>query len=71
MCKPCILIIEVNAELRELYTFALRLSGSEIREARDGREALNLAKAEKPYVILTDIMMLNMDRIELIEYIFR
>jgi two-component system, OmpR family, alkaline phosphatase synthesis response regulator PhoP len=69
MCKPCVLVVEDNNELRELYTFALARSGFEVMEAEDAKEALDLVKEEKPDVILTDIMMLNMDGIELIKCI--
>ena len=69
MNKPRVLVVEDNKDLRRLYSFVLSLSGLEVREAEDGREALKLVKEEKPDAILTDIQMPNMDGIELIKCI--
>ena len=46
---------------RESLSQALTLSGWSVREAADGREALQLLDAERPSVILLDLLMPNMD----------
>jgi len=62
-----VVIAEDNPDLRELYSFILAQVGYEVREACDGREALQLLREERPDVLVTDVMMPGMTGVELIE----
>ncbi len=55
-----VLLADDNADMREYVTRLLR-SGYEIVEARDGQEALRLARMNPPHLILSDVMMPRMD----------
>ncbi|HZS05004.1 MAG TPA: response regulator [Blastocatellia bacterium] len=67
MWKPCVLLVEDNADLRQLYTFFLAGRGFEVRLAEDGEEALAEIQKQRPDVLLTDIAMPQMDGVELIQ----
>lgn len=56
-----ILLIEDNVEVRENTAEILELSGYEVRAARDGKEGIEMLKAEKPDLIICDIMMPGID----------
>ena len=58
-----------NHALRRLYSFTLSLCGAEVKEAEDGKQALQVVKEQKPDVILKDIQMPNMDDVERIKCI--
>ena len=52
-----ILIVDDQIEVRELVEVTFRIGEYEILKAKNGEEALAIAKAEKPDLILMDIMM--------------
>jgi CheY-like chemotaxis protein len=54
-----ILIIDDEEDVRKYLTALLRKHGYETLTASDGREALKLARAEKPDLITLDLMMPN------------
>jgi len=56
-----ILIIEDHADMRELLTWQIELMGFVPIPARRGREGIERALAEKPQLIIMDIMMPGMD----------
>src|SRR5687768_6549787 len=56
-----ILIVDANATDRRLYITLLGNFGHRLMEASDGAQALELAQAELPDLIITDILMPNMD----------
>lgn len=56
-----ILVVDDEAYIVEILTFNLKKEGYEVITAGTGREGLELAKAEKPDLILLDIMMPEMD----------
>ena len=56
-----VLVADDDAEVRWFYVGALRGAGARVVEARDGVEALRLAKAEPPDLILADIVMPRLD----------
>ena len=56
-----ILIIEDHADMRELLTWQIELMGFVPIPARRGREGVERALAEKPQLIIMDIMMPGMD----------
>jgi len=59
-----ILIIEDNPDMRALLRHQLT-PAYRLLEARDGKEGLNLAQIEQPDLILSDVMMPEMDGYEL------
>ena len=52
-----ILLVEDDANLREIYSIRLTAEGYEVISAGDGEEALASAVREKPDLILSDVMM--------------
>ena len=64
-----ILLIEDNTELRNLYTLALRKQGYNTLAASDGLNASQIMDQNYIDLIVTDIMMPNMDGYELIRHI--
>lgn len=56
-----IYIIEDDEEIRGLLEFNLKKQGYEVASAPDGREALSMLPAEKPDLILLDIMLPEVD----------
>jgi len=61
-----ILIIEDDAELKELLEYNLRLEGFEVYWAKQGAAGLKLARKTRPEVILLDWMMPGMDGLEVL-----
>jgi len=64
-----ILLVEDNADLRELVGFVLRHEGYDVLEAENGREALDQLETMQPLpdLILLDLMMPVMTGSELLE----
>ncbi|HTN69954.1 MAG TPA: response regulator [Methylomirabilota bacterium] len=56
-----ILIVEDHADMRELLIWQIELMGFSAVAAKHGKEALEKAIADKPHLILMDIMMPSMD----------
>ncbi len=52
-----ILVVDDDNSIRELLRQELEGEGYEVREAKDGREALAQVKREKPDLIVLDVMM--------------
>jgi len=52
-----ILIVDDQLEVRELVEVTLRGEGYQILQADSGNEALSVVKAEKPDLIVMDVMM--------------
>ncbi len=59
-----ILIIDDDPDTIEFLTLILTRLGYQVLEARDGMEALALAHAEKPELIILDVMMPGLDGYE-------
>ena len=55
-----ILIAEDERDIRDLIGFTLRFAGHEVFSACNGEEAVELAKKEKPDLILLDVRMPRM-----------
>lgn len=64
-----ILIVEDDKELSELFSTILVKNGYKTSSAKDGVEALDVLDKEYIDLIITDIMMPNMDGFELIQAI--
>lgn len=56
-----VLIVEDHADMRELLTWQIELMGFVPITAKHGREGVDKAIAERPHLILMDIMMPGMD----------
>ena len=52
-----ILIVDDQLEVRELVEVTLRSDDYQVFQAKSGEEAIELAKNEKPDLIIMDIMM--------------
>jgi len=61
-----ILIVDTHPANRRVYTTLLGNFGHRLLEADDGAQALELARAELPDLIITDILMPNMDGFTLV-----
>ena len=61
MAKQRILLVEDNPMNRRLAEFLLKSQGYTVYEARDGQEALELAKAHTPDLILMDLQLPGLD----------
>ena len=59
-----LLVVDDDPHLREVLRYALSRDGHEVREARDGAEAVKLALAEVPDLVVLDIVMPVMDGLE-------
>jgi two-component system cell cycle response regulator DivK len=56
-----VLIVEDHADMRELLAWQIELMGYVPIPAKHGKEGVEKALAEKPHLILMDIMMPGMD----------
>lgn len=56
-----VLVVEDDLDIREVMRMVLEASGYEVLEAGDGAEALVVARAHRPRLILLDLMMPGMD----------
>lgn len=66
-----ILLVDDEADIREVLEIALRDLGYDVLVAANGEQALRIFKAQSPPLVLTDIKMPSMDGIELLKHIKR
>ena len=66
MGKISVLIAEDNSDTRLMLNVLLESEGFEVVTAEDGAEALENLAHKRPDIILTDLMMPNVDGLELI-----
>ncbi len=59
------LVIEDNADTREMYRTVLELAGHVVLEASDAAQGLELLKSERPGIALVDIGLPGFDGYEL------
>ena len=64
--RPRVLLVEDAPFLRYAFARLLRMHGFDVKEANDGREALDCMGEFHPQLVLTDLMMPVMDGVELI-----
>jgi DNA-binding response OmpR family regulator len=63
--QPVVLAADDDEDILALVTFRLERSGYTVLQARDGAEALELARAERPDLAVLDVMMPKLDGLEL------
>jgi CheY-like chemotaxis protein len=61
MAAEKILLAEDYDDARDIMAMVLQAAGYEVFEARDGQEALDAARANKPALIIMDMFMPKMD----------
>jgi two-component system phosphate regulon response regulator PhoB len=61
MAKERILIVEDDDDIRALVAFNLQKAGLETIEAADGETGLDLARSERPDLIILDLMLPGID----------
>jgi two-component system phosphate regulon response regulator PhoB len=59
-----VLIVEDEADIRDLLLFHLEREGYQVAQCRSGPEALRLARATPPDLVLLDLMLPEMDGLE-------
>jgi two-component system OmpR family response regulator len=59
-----ILVVDDDAHIREVLSFALGKAGMEIKEAGDGEAALAMVERDRPDLVVLDINMPRMDGLE-------
>jgi DNA-binding NtrC family response regulator len=59
-----VLLLDDDAGLREVLSFALREQGHDVQAAADGERGISLVPTFRPEVIVTDLKMPRMDGIE-------
>lgn len=64
-----LLLVEDDADTRELVAESLRGAGYDVEEAADGRDALAAIMRECPMLLITDCNMPNMSGNELVEHL--
>ena len=59
-----VLIVDDEANIRELVKFNVEKEGYAVLEAVDGAMALNLARKERPDLIILDLMLTELNGLE-------
>jgi two-component system, cell cycle response regulator DivK len=64
--RPLVLLVEDHQDTRDLYCAYLSVKGFDVRTARNGIEGFSRACEELPDVVVTDILLPNIDGWELV-----
>lgn len=64
MAKQTILVVDDEDNIRELVAYNLKAEGFSVEEAATGEQALESCKAQKPALVLLDIMLPDIDGLE-------
>lgn len=67
--KKTILVVDDEADIRDVLEISLADSGYDVWTAENGTDALTIFKEQRPPIVLTDIKMPHMDGIELLRNI--
>jgi two-component system alkaline phosphatase synthesis response regulator PhoP len=59
-----VLLVDDEKDILEFIGYNLKKEGYQVFTARNGRDAISIARAELPHLIILDIMMPKMDGIE-------
>lgn len=62
-----VMLVEDDNNLREIYSARLQAEGYDIVTAKDGEEALVVAKAERPELVISDVMMPKISGFEMLD----
>jgi signal transduction histidine kinase/AraC-like DNA-binding protein/ABC-type sugar transport system substrate-binding protein len=62
--RPLVLVVDDDAEMRDLVSRAIRRAGAEPQRADNGREALAAMRLTRPDLVLLDLSMPDMDGFE-------
>ena len=62
--KRTLLVVEDEKDIRDLLRFHLEQEGYTVREAESGEDALKRAEAERPALVLLDLMLPGADGLE-------
>jgi DNA-binding response OmpR family regulator len=65
--KKCILIVDDEHRIGKILALSLRLSGYEAISVNSGAEALEIAEAQNPDLMLLDIVMPDMNGFQVLE----
>ena len=63
--KARVLVVEDNADVRQVVSIYLKSHGYQVEEARDGAEGLEKALA-RPDIVLLDVLLPRLDGIEML-----
>lgn len=61
MTKPKVLVVDDEDNLRKLVLATLESESYDLLEAKDGRQALEIATAERPDLVLLDVGLPELD----------
>jgi len=64
-----ILVVDDDPDIRELIATQLMALGYEVRTAQDGVEGLDLCHAEKPDLMVVDVMMPGLDGFQFVDFV--
>ncbi len=62
--KPLVLVVDDDAKITTMLRRSLEYAGYRVREAHNGLDALEIAEAIKPDLVILDIMMPGIDGLE-------
>src|SRR6476660_7514613 len=62
-----VILVEDDNNLREIYQARMQAEGYDVVAAKDGEEALVVAKAENPELIISDVMMPKISGFEMLD----
>jgi two-component system phosphate regulon response regulator PhoB len=65
VAKPRILVVEDEADLRDLLAYNLGREGFKVSATASGAEALRLAREQDPDLLLLDLMLPDLDGLEI------
>ncbi len=66
---PLIIVVDDDPEIRKMVSIHLKQMQCEVMEASDGLEGLDLIVAQKPDLVLLDVMMPSMNGWEVAKFI--
>ncbi|MBP2018293.1 PAS domain S-box-containing protein [Symbiobacterium terraclitae] len=64
--QPSILVVDDDPDVRRIVSVILERSGYSVRTAHDGQEAFRMIMAERPDLLILDLMMPNLDGFQLV-----
>jgi len=67
----CIMAVDDSATMRQMVSYTLNSAGHDVISARDGAEALDIARARSVDLVLTDVNMPRLDGISLVRELRR